>query len=234
MTYQAAFQLLTLSSIAQRCARETELFFQRQSYDPWYCFELFRRAIVDRSQPAWEHVYGQYQGLVTGWVQRHAAFPVSGEEPDYFVNRAFEKMWAAITPDRFDRFPDLKSLLRYLQMCVHSAILDLARSAEQSTVGIREETAAVANQAEGAGVDDQAMARVYQQELWRAINARLHDEKEQRVLYGSFVLALKPREIYTHFSGTFRDVDEVYRVKENLLARLRRDAELRKLLAEHA
>ena len=64
-------------------------------------------------------------------MQRHAAFPASGEEAQYFVNRAFDKLWTAMTPQKFERFPDLKSLLRYLQMCVHSAIIDHVRVAER-------------------------------------------------------------------------------------------------------
>ena len=59
VTYQIDLQDLTLAGVAHRCARETELFFQRQSYDPRYCCELFRRAIVDRDQGTWELVYAQ-------------------------------------------------------------------------------------------------------------------------------------------------------------------------------
>jgi len=62
----------------------------------------------------------------------------------------------------------------------------------------------------------------------------LCNEKERRVVYGSFVLALKPRELYAQFRETFRDVKEVYRVKENVLARLRRDAELQEFLIRDA
>ena len=54
------------------------------------------------------------------------------------------------------------------------------------------------------------------------------------MVYGSFVLALKPRELYAQFRETFRDVKEVYRVKENVLARLRRDAELQEFLVRDA
>ena len=60
-------------------------------------------------------------------MERHAAYAASGEEADYFINRAFEKMWLALSPERFGGFPDLKSLLRYLQMCVHSAVYDVVR-----------------------------------------------------------------------------------------------------------
>lgn len=225
---------LTLAGIAQRCAQETELFFQRKSYDPRYCFELFRRAIKERNQRAWELVYAQYRSLVAGWVERNSAFPSSGEEAQYFINRAFEKMWVAVTPDRFNRFPDLKSLLRYLQMCVHSVVLDQVRLAEQAEVGAEADIASVEGEAGDATLEDQTLARLQGQELWDQIDQRLNSEKERRVVYGSFVLALKPREIYAEAEDSFDDVREIYRIKENVLARLRRDSELRALFGPDA
>ena len=51
-------------------------------------------------------------------------------------------------------------------------------------------------------------------------------------MYGTFILALKPRELYARFRETFRDVDDVYRVKLNVLVRLRRNSELKKLNGE--
>jgi DNA-directed RNA polymerase specialized sigma24 family protein len=234
MLHLTDFETLTLTGIAHRCAQETELFFQRKGYNPRYCFELFRRAIMERNQRAWELVYNQYRSLVGSWVKRHSAFPSSGEEAQYFVNRAFEKMWVAVTPDRFGRFPDLKSLLRYLQTCVHSVVLDQVRVAEQAEVGAEADIASVEGEAEDTTPEDQALARVQGQELWDQITTRLRSDKERRVMYGSFVLALKPREIYAEGKDTFRDVREVYRVKENVLARLRRDAELKKLLGADA
>jgi DNA-directed RNA polymerase specialized sigma24 family protein len=234
MPQSTDLQALTLAGIAHRCARETDLFFQRRSSDPRYCFELFRRAIMERDQRAWELVYTRYRPLVAGWVERHSAFPTSGEEAQYFVNRAFEKMWAVLTPDRFGQFLDLKSLLRYLQMCVHSAILDQVRAAEQASVGTHADVSAMEREASGPTVEAQALAQVQGEEFWKEIEARLQNEKERRVVYGSFVLALKPREIYTQSRETFRDVHEVYRVKENVLARLGRDAKLKKSLSEGA
>jgi len=226
MAHQTDLQLLTLAGIAHRCAQETELFFRRQRDDPRYCFELFRRAIVGRSQQAWAHIYTQYRPLVVGWIDRHSAFSDSGEEIQYFVNRAFEKMWNALTPEKFLGFSDLKPLLRYLQVCVHSAILDQVRKAEVDVVSIDDETTAKVPWAEGQSSESQVLARVHRQELWQEINARLRNEQERKVVYGTFVLAFKPRELYAQFSETFRDVKEVYRVKENVIARLRRDAEL--------
>ena len=67
------------------------------------------------------------------------------------------------------------------------------------------------------------------EEFCECLSARLRDEKERRVIYGSFVLALKPRALYEQFRALFSDVDEIYRVKQNVLARLRHDPELKKL-----
>lgn len=226
---------LALASIAHRCTRETDAFFHRQPNDPAYCYELFRRAIVDRCQPAWDVIYAQYQPLVTGWVERHPAFAVSGEEAQFFVNRAFEKMWVALDPPKFPRFPNLKSLLRYLQMCVHSTIVDQSRKAEQAVADERIESSSDRSSTlDGPRHDDPALAGVYRQEFWDQIGARLNDEQERQVVYGSFVLGLKPRELQALYRDTFDDVKDVYRVKENVLARLRRDAELAEVFGPYA
>jgi DNA-directed RNA polymerase specialized sigma24 family protein len=222
--------ILTLAGIAHRCAQETELFFRRQANDPRYCFELFRRAIQERSQRAWDLVYSQYRSLVAGWVLRHPAFAACGEEAEYLANRAFEKMWAALTPDKFGHMPDLKSVLRYLQMCVHSVVVDEARLGEPPAEDLPADDSPAAAGEWGRTAQNVAVDRLDREQFWEAIGRRLLSDKERRVVYGSFVLALKPREICAEFPGTFRDVTEAYRVKQNVLERLGRDAELRELL----
>jgi len=47
---------------------------------------------------------------------------------------------------------------------------------------------------------------------------------------GSFVLALKPQEIFDLLRNRFRDIDEIYRVKQNVISRLRRDSDFRKFV----
>ena len=226
-----------LATIAHRCADETERFFRRLSHDPRFCFELFRRALVVRVDGAWELIYQQYLPLVSSWVERHSAFAASGEEVQYFVNRAFEKMWQAVTPQKFGRFPELKSLLRYLQMCVHSVVYDLVRRAGREAAGFDlhgQAEAALHGGDEGPHVEDEALARLQGEDLWQEVGARMRNDKERRAVYGSFVLGLRPREVYALYKDTFRDVNDVYRAKENVLARLRRDEELMRLLGANA
>ena len=223
-------RLLTITGLAHRCGQETELFFQRKPHDPRYCFELFRRAIAGRNQQAWESIYNQYLKLAIGWAQRHPLLTTSREDAEYFVNRAFEKMWAALTAEKFEDFHDLKSVLRYLQMCVHSAIVDYVRQADYTTEEFSAEESPLSGKDPDADTETQALRQVNNEEIWRLVGERLNDEQERRVVYGCFVLDLKPKELYVRSRQLFVDVNEVYRVKQNVLARLRRDAGLRKLL----
>ena len=167
---------------------------------------------------------------MAGWVDRHPAFLSTGEETQYFVNRAFERMWLAVPPGKFHHFADLKSLLRYLQMCVHSAIVDRLRNAEQAELDAGVEALSDSSGAPSATVEDEALGQVERRELWQEINSLLHTEKERRMLYGSFILSLKPQELCALYPKTFKDADEVYSVKQNVLARLRRSEDLRRFL----
>jgi len=225
----SSLERLPLTRLAEHCAQESELFFRRQACDPRFCFELFRRAIQERLPCAWELIYDQYHSLVTRWVNRHPSFPSTGEETAYFVNRAFERMWSALTPKKFDNFPDLKSLLRYLQMCVHSVIIDYTRLSERATLETELKTAEEDIRQHGSGVEEQVLSRNQSQAFWNRVQRCLHNDKERRIMYGFFVLGLKSQEVYASSRDVFKNVDEVYRTKQNLLARLRRDPELLEL-----
>ena len=60
----------------------------------------------------------------------------------------------------------------------------------------------------------------------------MKDDKERAVIYGSFVLDLKPAEMLDTYTHLFRDVREIYTTKENVLARLRRDSSLKELVED--
>lgn len=228
MSHELNLQSLTLDDLVQRCEQETNLYFKHQRHDTRYCYELFRRAIQDGDQSVWDNIYACYRLLVVGWVKKHPAFESSGEQVEYFVNGALAKLSISLTRERFRGFSDLESVLRYLKMCVHSVIIDHHRLSEQ--LNLEALDAASRKVSTDPSPEDHALDQSSKRTLWDFITARLHSEKERTVVYGSFVLDLKPQELYDHFRGTFSDVDEVYRVKQNVLSRLRRDPEFRKLL----
>ena len=224
---------LQLNEIAGKCAQESKRFFRRQDFDPSYCFEMFRRAFADRDRQAWETLYTQYRPLVSSWVVRHSAFSSSGEESQYFVNCAFEKMWLSVTPEKFNKFADLKSLFRYLQLCVHSEIIDYVRGLERASIGLEPDMPARPNPTQDyLSIEEVALEKLRRVKIREWFETRFKNEKEQKVIYGFFVLALKPREIYAQYSELFQNIEEIYRVKENVLNRMRRDPELKSLIGQ--
>jgi hypothetical protein len=57
-------------------------------------------------------------------------------------------------------------------------------------------------------------------EVWEAILHLLPDSRDQRVAYLLFHCGLKPREIIHFCPQEFSDVQEVYRLRRNIMERL--------------
>ena len=225
----ANINALTLASIAYRCAEETKRWVQRAEFTLRYCYELFRRAMQQRDQQAWELVIQQYGRLMQSWAARHGQFAATGEHVDFFVNGACAKLWERITPEKFANFPDVKAILRYLQMCLHSSITDYMRAHNVITVEFGEDEL----KAERVMVvADNTGERANRNAFWDAVNARLKDDKERLVIRGLFVFGMKPGELLTHHPKTFRDVKEIYSIRENVIDRLARDGNLRVFVGE--
>lgn len=233
MTIQPEPKVMSLSGLSHRCREESEHFFHHRAHDPSYCYELFRRAIYTRDDQAWACIYQQYRPLVTSWVTRHSMFASIDEEVDYFINRSFEKMWSAISPEKLVDFEDLTSILRYLQLCVHSCIVDYARAQEQAEqIEETNETSSFTAHDHLRSLEERAARQAEASALWEWLEKQLKTKQERTIVYGSFVLGMKPRAIYTTFQDLFHSIDEVYQAKENVLTRLRRDPELLRYLAE--
>jgi len=221
------FASLPLGLLSFRCGEETERFFQRKEQDSRFCFELFRRAIVQRDNQAWEYLFQRYQRLVSGWVERHPVRPLLEEDTQGLVNAAFEKMWQGLQPEKFAQFPDLKAVLRYLQLCVHSVLADLARAREEN---LRLDERENEPDQSRPGVEEQVSSQAQRAHLWQMVEERLKTEKERRLVQAVFLLDIKPADVCAHCPGVFQDVREVYLVKDNLMARLRRDTALQQFI----
>jgi DNA-directed RNA polymerase specialized sigma24 family protein len=220
---------MSLAVLARHCAAESEHFYRGRSHDTRFAYELFRRAVVERDEMAWEHVYIHYSPLVEGWVRRSGAFASCGESSEFFVGAAFTKFWRAMSPERFATFPTLAALLQYLQLCTSSVVIDSVRA--QSWSEMVSDEALPPSQQPHVSPDEQALERLQRAEFWRMINTLLNDDAERAVVIGSFVLGLKPGEIYDDRPELFGAVGDVYNVKRNVLSRLSRNPELRRRLA---
>lgn len=223
--------LFTLAGLAHRCQQETALFFQYAESDERYCFELFRRAIKYKNEQAWDLVIRQYTPQVASWIRRHELSSIADESVDYFVNKAFFNFWRAFSRDenKLNRFNSLKAILRYLQLCAHTALKEYVerRMNPGLTVSARyldwesDDSANPAKEVEGSSQAER---------VWQYVLGRVKTEQERVIAEAYLIYAMKPREIYGAHTDAFADVDQVRRVKDNMLARLRRDKHLQTLL----
>jgi hypothetical protein len=62
-------------------------------------------------------------------------------------------------------------------------------------------------------------------EVWDLLKTILSNAREQRLAYLLFHCGLKPREIVRFCPREFSDIDEIYRLRCNLMARLLRNAD---------
>lgn len=222
-----ARRAMALADLAWHCRSESERFSQGWPHDSSYAYELFRRALVERDQVAWEYLYQQYAALVDHWVRSVGAFPYSGESSEDFVSAAFARFWRAVTPERFASFPSVSALLHYLQRCAGCVVIDSVR-ARTNTEALAEREAVLCDS--GTPPDEEAMARVEREEFWGVIDRQLRGEAERVVVVHSFVLGMKPGDIFRERRDLFASVGEVYAVKRNVLTRLGNSAELRQMV----
>jgi hypothetical protein len=220
---------MSLPDLIRACREETDRFMARQPSCPWYGYELLRRAVCERDHVAWEAVVGHFHGLVLTWVRQHPLATRSQEDADYWVNRAFERFWLAVRPERFEQFPDLASLLKYLKACAHSLLADEARLRRVTAIGSLDEAAE--GQLEAPDAAAQVAVLLAGQELWDIVLEEVVDRAERLVLYLSFVQDLKPRQVQERHPEAYPTVADVYRIKRNVLDRLRRNPRLRRLVA---
>jgi DNA-directed RNA polymerase specialized sigma24 family protein len=94
------------------------------------CRELFRRAIVAHTQPAWRAVYAQYHAQMIRWASDNQA------NAEDIVQEAWEKFINAVTPERFPGFPHIGALLSFLKRCVKSVHIDQERAREREQVAL--------------------------------------------------------------------------------------------------
>jgi hypothetical protein len=234
---------LSLSDLRQGCSqgkhKGTPAAFQVQDNSQRHCFELFRRAITGGDQLAWEAVYEEFQPRVNIWVKGHLYYSYNMEEPEFFTNRAFEKIWAGLSPEKFARLPELNAVLRYLQMCVHSAIVQNLRGRAKTArldeyvdpVTEREALSASAVPPipvpAGSGIEERAYIKTQAETLWNMLQERLQNEKERCLIHAHYVLALQPEQIRIRYPQVLGDGEELRRVRDQLLERLIQDAEIR-------
>jgi len=214
-------------------AEETRKFLDGLPNNDQVGLALFTLAIVRKNQDAWDCLYKQYRPLVLNWLTRSsqtAQIIARDGDTTPLINNVFAKFFQAMSETKFKRFDSLGSLLKYLQRCAYCVAADQSRSARSShdvyPLDEIEEDPATDDPADGV------LAVMEAQHLWRVIQEVVKSEDERLLLYQTYVVGMKPIEIHQNARHLFPTVDDVYRVKRNVLERLRRNKRVREEFAE--
>jgi hypothetical protein len=209
---------MSISVLAEYCKREISNYRRGETCDERYCLELLRRATLQCDQSAWECLQQVFGEILRSWMRRHprreAAFRLDSEEN--YVVQAFERFWQATTQNQKLKFGTISAALKYLRASLNGAILDTLRAYSRNR-----EVALPGSDFPGEPlVEDDTDSG----EVWEMLKRALHDTREQRLAYLLFHCGLKPREIIHFCPKEFSDVHTIYRLRRNIIERLRRNA----------
>lgn len=224
---------LSIAELQKRCAQETNRFMQGLGGEAWHCFEIFRRALVEKNEGSWEALDNQYRNQVRRWVLQHPRFPAFDEGPELFVNMAFEKFWKRnFSAIDFAGFPNIRSILAYLKTCVGSVIMDYGRNQSRIAKVLYLDEVLIQNHIKEFTYHDRGELGLEQDEFWQVVRKLLDDERLYLAVYCSFVLGLRPVDIFAQHPRLFKDVRDVYRLKAKALGLLEHEAHLMNLLSQ--
>ena len=215
---QAPERALSVPALVERCRRETAAYRRGEPSNDTYGLELLRRAIQCADQDAWQALHQCFDETVRGWLHSHprreSACRLETEET--YVALAFERFWQATSQQKLV-FQSLAAALSYLRASLHGAILDTIRAYSRP----REVTLPEPGEPGEPQVEDQAESL----EVWEVIQSMLPNERERRLAYLLYHCGLKPREIIRFCPQEWSDIQEIYRLRRNIIERLSRNVD---------
>lgn len=223
MIQLAAPAHMTVTELMQEARHESAQFRRGQLAGSACAFELFRRAIVLRDEYAWSALYELYRAVVVSWILRRDA-GVSSDDLAWLENEVFAKFARSIDPERLVHFHSVSALLAYLKCCANSVAADYRRSCQ---VRCREETLESLEDEPAPGdLAEEVVEELAAQEIWRVIAREARAPEERLILVLICAQGMSPRELQQRYPTLFADVEDVYRVKRNVLERLRHNRQL--------
>ena len=106
-------------------------------------------------------------------------------------------------------------------------VIDTARS--QSYADLLPEECINWNDQRLGHADEEATERVSREEFWGLVDGLLTNYAERVIIRCSYLLGMKPGDIFARHGELFQGVEEVYTLKRTVLTRLRKSHELRGL-----
>jgi hypothetical protein len=211
---------MSLADLTECSIREMGRYRRKEHSNDQYCLEILRRAVIGRDNEAWTVLRRQFNESVRLWMSRHPhrEAALRHEDEQSYIDDAFRRFWQAVSDQKLV-FSSLAAALSYLHLCLNCTIMDTLRAYSRP----KEEPIPDYGQ---SSADEPTVEDFYHEnELWEIIQHILPGDKERRVAYLHFHCNLKPREIVRLCPDEFKNEDEVYRLKRNIMERVLRNAD---------
>jgi hypothetical protein len=175
--------------------------------------ELLRRASTHGDLQAWAAFQQSLEDTVLTWLHEHpvceAACRLQSER--HFVALAFERLRQAAVQGQVI-CETLSEVLMFLRASLNGAILE--------TLRVSEHPGAVSSPQ--SDVED----RPNRSEIWDTLQARLSNQREQRLAHLLYHCGMEPAEIVHCCPQEWSDVQEIYRLRRTILERILNNANL--------
>ncbi len=245
LPFDASLFLLPLAELAQRSAEESQKYMQQRPNDPTIILALFYRACSGEkdADSAWTALYQQYTPLVLAWITRYRSSALAllvHEEVSVWslVNAAFAKFAQSIS-HKIQHFTRLPQLLSYFEHCTHSILADRVRTClsvqyqRQNGALSWEDLRDAPFEPVSEEVADLVEHQCFAEHFWLVVDGCLRDDTERLLLHLSFQKQMRPEEIHSDYPALYATVDDVYRLKRNIIERLSRSLQLKRFLADY-
>ena len=177
--------------------------------------ELLHQSLVQGNQDAWAELQQCLGETVRRWLHTHPSKEAAcrWESEEHYVGLTFERFRQAAIEGQV-AFETQASALVYLRASLNGTILDTLRAYSRP----RAVPVPLPGAPSGPYVED----RTRSLELWEILQKVLPSEREQRLAYLLYHCGLGPREIVQLCPQEWSDVQEIYRLRRNILEQLLR------------
>ena len=197
-----------------------------------FCLELFRRAIVEKSQGCWAMLYQQYLKLVYRWTIEFAKSNngIGNVSVEEMAQDAFTQFWRSYSSEHLAKAEGMGSILRYLKSCVWTSVQQVLRKQKEEMLSLEEEVTEVADahpqsSTSPSNVIDTMMATRF----WQVVDSCCASDRERVIARLRFVDAWKPSDIVKKRPDLANDEKELFKLLRNLKDRLERNEMMREL-----
>src|SRR5450755_2683517 len=203
-----AERMLSTSVPDEQCPRESQVSRCGEPADETSILGLLRCAVADGDRESRARVAQYLSNIVRPWLDGHPGWETvcRGKSEDYFVEQALEQFWQVTTAPECMTLTEVFVCLR---ICLNGAILEAVRADARSRL--------VSGEFSMENVQNP-------QEIWKFLQRISPSAREQRLVYLLYHCGLKPGEIVRMYPQEWSNVQEIARLRRDILVRFMSEA----------